>query len=233
MPFPPNFDNAWSNTFPPDTQAANLLGADLRAFRTDVQQRLSLLSGTLANRPANMDATFGGAANGILFFATDTGQIFQWNGAAWVDVTANVVGGKVSNGVPVNTSAALDGIIATIPANSLKAGSIVEVTAFIANSDQNTVSLFFGATGIGNFKGAAGTSILTIKATILCLSGIAAIATSIAGFGTGVPGVGSGAAGGAAALVIDVTQPINVKTAEAVALNGTVMTHEFITVTWR
>lgn len=90
MPFPPDLTNAWDNTFPPDTQLANLLGSDLRQLRVDTQQRLSLLAGTLANRPSNMDNVFGGVGYGVVYFATDTNQVFQWTGAvpAWVDITS-------------------------------------------------------------------------------------------------------------------------------------------------
>jgi len=90
MPFPPTFDRAWDETFPPDTQLANLLGQDIRNFKTDIRERLSLISGTFVNRPSNMDAIYGGSGFGILYFSTDTGQIFQWNGAAWVDVSASL-----------------------------------------------------------------------------------------------------------------------------------------------
>lgn len=93
MAFPPAFDRAWDETFPPDTQLANLLGQDIRNFKTDIRERLSLLSGTFANRPSNMDAIYGGAGFGILYFSTDTQQLFQWNGAAWVQIpfTGSVV----------------------------------------------------------------------------------------------------------------------------------------------
>lgn len=93
MAFPPSFDNAWDETFPPDTQLANLLGQDIRSFKTDVRERLALLSGTLANRPANMDAIYGGIGYGILYFATDSQQIFQWNGVFWnqLSFTGNLV----------------------------------------------------------------------------------------------------------------------------------------------
>ena len=87
MAFPPAFTNAWDETAPPDTQAANLLGQDLRNLKTDIRQRMALLSGTLVNRPTP-DATFGGASYGVLYFATDTNQVFQWNGAAWTDISA-------------------------------------------------------------------------------------------------------------------------------------------------
>lgn len=85
MPFPPSFTNNWDTTFPPDTELANLLGANLRQVRVDVMQRMSLLSGTLANRPTpeTINATWGGAGFGLIFIATDTQQTFQWNGATW------------------------------------------------------------------------------------------------------------------------------------------------------
>lgn len=91
MAFPPNFDNAWNEASPADTSPANQLGADIRTLEVNIRERLALLSGISANRPANMDAPFGGANYGILFFATDTGQIFQWNGTQWNDVSANVL----------------------------------------------------------------------------------------------------------------------------------------------
>jgi len=93
MPFPPTFTNVYDTTFPPDTQLANLLGQDLRNFRTDVMQRLSLLSGTLANRPTPeiVNATWGGVGYGLLYFSTDSSQIFQWNGAVWNDVTQSLI----------------------------------------------------------------------------------------------------------------------------------------------
>jgi len=98
MPFPPTFTDVWDVTQPPDTQLANLLGQDIRNLKLDIMQRLSLLSGTFANRPTPeiINATWGGAGFGILYFATDTGQVFQWNGAAWVDVTVNTRGGLLN-----------------------------------------------------------------------------------------------------------------------------------------
>jgi hypothetical protein len=133
MPFPPAFSNPWDNTIPPDTQAANQLGADLRAFRTDVQQRLSLLSGTLANRPTNMDATFGGAGYGIVFFSTDTQQIFQWNGAAWVDITSTLAPNVLDQQGPAAqlTGNGADQTIYTknIGAGIIKAGAGLRITA--------------------------------------------------------------------------------------------------------
>lgn len=104
MAFPPVFTNAWDTTFPPDTQAANLLGQDLRNFRVDVMQRMSLLSGTFANRPTpeNVNATWGGAGYGLVYFSVDTSQIFQWTGAAWSDITASFSASRGVVGASVN-----------------------------------------------------------------------------------------------------------------------------------
>lgn len=88
MPFPPTFDRAFDETFPPDTQAANLLGQDIRNLKTDIRERFALLSGLFVNRPTNMDAAFGGVGYGMLYFSTDTNQVFQWNGVTWADVTS-------------------------------------------------------------------------------------------------------------------------------------------------
>jgi hypothetical protein len=92
MAFPPTFTNNWDVTFPPDTQLANLLGQDIRSLKTDIMQRLSLLSGILSNRPTpeTVNASWGGAGYGLLYFATDTGQVFQWSGVAWVDVSLSI-----------------------------------------------------------------------------------------------------------------------------------------------
>lgn len=86
------FSNFWDTTQPPDTQLANLLGQDIRSLKLDIQQRMGAQSGTLAARwnpaldtqPANW--------TGVLYFTTDTSQVFQWSGAAWVDVTTLVIG---------------------------------------------------------------------------------------------------------------------------------------------
>jgi hypothetical protein len=91
MPFPPTFTNTWDTTQPPDTQPANQLGLDIRNLKTDIMQRMSLLSGLLSNRPTpeTVNATWGGSGYGLIYIATDAGGIYQWNGSAWVDITAS------------------------------------------------------------------------------------------------------------------------------------------------
>lgn len=82
------FTNVWDTAFPPDTQLANLLGQDLRNFRLDTQQRMGSISGLDAAKPPfNTDAQPANW-NGVLFFATDTGRIYQWVSPNWIDVTS-------------------------------------------------------------------------------------------------------------------------------------------------
>ena len=81
------FSRAWDETFPPDTQVANLLGQDIRNFKTDIRERLvAFAAGPIADQPTP-DAVFGSANDGVMYFATDTGHVFRWNGSAWVDIT--------------------------------------------------------------------------------------------------------------------------------------------------
>lgn len=88
MPYPPTPTNTWDITQPPDTQLLSQGALDLRNVHVDVMQRMAQLSGTLANRPApeTVNATWGGSGFGLTYFATDTKQIFQWTGAAWVEL---------------------------------------------------------------------------------------------------------------------------------------------------
>ncbi len=134
------FTNPWDVTIPPDTQPANQLGLDIRNLKTDVMERVSALSGTFANRPAPeiVNANW----TGLLYFALDTSQVFQWSGAAWVEVTTSIG----SSGANIkdyddytvkNFAAVAPAVIRTInlpPAavqSALVVGSIVEIeTAF-------------------------------------------------------------------------------------------------------
>lgn len=81
------YDRVWDETFPPDSQQANQLGLDIRNFKTDVRERIaSFGADVLANRPTP-EASFAG----VTYFATDTGQIFRWTGAAWTDITTDFI----------------------------------------------------------------------------------------------------------------------------------------------
>jgi hypothetical protein len=139
MPFPPTFTNVWDITQPPDTQLANLLGQDIRNLKNDIMQRVSLLSGTIANRPTpeTVNATWGGTGYGLLYFSTDTSQIFQWNGSGWTDITSNFFSSASSIRRFTDTTSyqytsagtqTTTGI--TIPANTLQVGSKVVVNVY-------------------------------------------------------------------------------------------------------
>src|SRR5580700_3766154 len=133
------FTNVWNDAFPPDTQLANLLGSDLRAFRVDVQQRMSAISGLDAAKPTfNLDNTPANW-NGILFFATDTGKIYQFNSPVWTNVTPNFATGFQSTGIikavtPVNV---VNPAVTTIGQGISIPGGFISTT--------NTVRICFSA----------------------------------------------------------------------------------------
>ena len=89
------FTNVFDNTFPPDTQAANLLGQDIRMLKLDLQQRMAVISGVDASKPNFAGDLQPAAWNGILFFAVDTGKIYQFNNPAWSDVTVALLGASL------------------------------------------------------------------------------------------------------------------------------------------
>lgn len=238
MAFPPSFTNSWDNTFPPDTQAANQLGLDLRNFRVDTQQKFTSLSGTLANRPINMEAVFGGSnvngGFGIIYLATDTSQIFQWNGATWVDITSVMVGGRISNGVAVVTNGAnQDGIVLTaIPANSLEVGSVIDIRGDITPGANNSWALFFGGTTIGPFSSNAQSNSFEFICTVL-VTAAAVEKCSLIGVrhDTGIPFVDVPISSVLTGATEAISGGIVVKTRQTAG--GAGMTHNYLTVTWK
>lgn len=171
MAFPPVFTDTWDITQPPDTQLANLLGQDIRNLKLDIMQRLSLLSGTFANQPTpeTVNATWGGTGFGLLYFSTDTHQIFQWNGAAWVDISSSFVGNlkiEASNTTPVTVgNTATPTLLMTF---NLPAGDIVNVGQFLRITCGGIISVASGGGGIGDFAlglSIAGTQYFSLSAT--------------------------------------------------------------------
>jgi hypothetical protein len=156
MPFPPNFDHIWDLTQPPDTQLLNQGALDFRSLKDDIMQRMSLLSGTLANRPSpeTANATWGGNGFGLTYLSTDTGQTFQWNGNAWIDITNSVSNVRTFKNITGNTPPIGGGLgqSITIPAGTLAVGSVVEIFTGLLNTNggSNLNSLNFGGTIIGN-----------------------------------------------------------------------------------
>lgn len=96
MPLP--FTNQWDQNFPADTADVLLGASNLRQLRVDVQQRMAAISGTDATRPNFAADAQPTQWAGILYFATDTAKVYQWNGAFWVDVTTSIGGGGGGGG---------------------------------------------------------------------------------------------------------------------------------------
>lgn len=144
------FTNAWDEAQPPDIQAANLLGQDIRSLKTDVRERICM-SGLIANRPAP-EAAF----VGLLYFSTDEGKIYRWDGAAWQNVTAQVSGSTMFlNSIPVSGDITVAGgslQVIVIPANTLQVGDLIEILAGVKTGDhvgiQPGVSVYFGGVSV-------------------------------------------------------------------------------------
>jgi hypothetical protein len=169
------FTNIWDDTFPADTELANLIGANLRQLRLDIQQRMGAISGLSTSMPA-----FGSDAQptnwtGLLYFATDTGHIFQWSGSAWVDVTTDFLGSttplnfSTAGGLIFNTNTTLvqanlgnwgqfaaANVVVTLPALS---GTTKGQTFTIIPSGYSGVVQCAGADTIVGYGGISGTSI--------------------------------------------------------------------------
>lgn len=105
------YSQTWVESFPPDTQQANLLGDDIRTMKTALSERISSFgAGLLSDRPTP-EAVWGSATFGVLFWATDTSQVFRWNGGAWVDVTSDFIAASAASflatsGAPVDVVSA-------------------------------------------------------------------------------------------------------------------------------
>lgn len=131
------FTNVWDDTFPADTQLANQLGLDLRNFRLDTQQRMAAISGLDASKPNFAGDAQPGNWNGILFFATDTGKIYQFNNPSWTDITANIVGASRTNKA-FTSSGSTNAVGQTlfdlsVPAGVLTAGSLIRMIGVVNN----------------------------------------------------------------------------------------------------
>lgn len=239
MPFPPSFDNVWSEAFPPDTQAANLLGQDIRSMKTDVRERMALLSGTFANRPSNMDTVFGGPNYGTIYFSTDTNQFFQWNGSTWLDISKIFTALQFpTNGQTVFTNPAAGTQTATfntIPAGVLGSyanGSYGTYEALVQiNTAANapmTVSLAFGNQGtvVTSLPPGTGVKILRLSADFQIS---AALQTGLAQITSVDAPIGAGGRIDAMAFIND---NVNVKTnpytiSTKVTSNGAAATFTF------
>ena len=147
------FTNIYDNTFPPDTQLANLLGSDLRAFRLDIQQRVAAMSGLDASKPNFAGDAQPATWNGILFFATDTGKIYQFNNPSWTDVTANFTSiTEVLSYVDTGGSTNGNGqtlFSISIPAGVLKINSILHISEMHTYTGVTSFTLLMGTANVG------------------------------------------------------------------------------------
>ena len=134
------FTNLWDQTFPPDVQLASLGAADLRQLRVDTQQRMAAISGLDAAKPAFGSDAQPASWNGVLFFATDTGIIYQWNNPSWTNITASFVKGNVvyKNTTPVTHTGTTteDTIFTSTALNPLTVNSSYRIQVGFAVSSQ-------------------------------------------------------------------------------------------------
>lgn len=122
------FTRPWDNAVPADTQAANLLGQNIRRDKEDTAERLRAFgAGKIANRETP-EADFGNVNIGAIFWAEDEGKLYRWTGSAWTLVTTNRVFSDTSQ-VNITGATTGPGNQVTIPANFLTVGSVVEVIA--------------------------------------------------------------------------------------------------------
>jgi hypothetical protein len=102
-----------------------------------------------------MNADWGGVGRGLLFFATDTGTISQWNGPfGWSDVSSIFFGPSFklfANKIQLATGTAA-GPIVTIPANKLKLGSVFDIECpFYAGANSNSYTFDIAISGLTGF----------------------------------------------------------------------------------
>lgn len=149
------FTDTWDDTLPLDSSAANLLGADLRSLKFDIQQRMGAITATSTTLPA-----FGSDAQptnwtGVLCFATDNGHMYRWSGSAWVDITSSFfapqvqsvfVDGEVHTAVENGTPTVMSNI--TIPMGVIAIGNKITVKARVACSAGQSGQLLLQVGGV-------------------------------------------------------------------------------------
>lgn len=170
------FTNVWDTTFPPDTQLANLLGQDLRNLRFDIQQRMSAISGLDAAKPPFQTDAQPTNWNGVLFFATDTAQIYQFNNPSWINVT-----GSFKNPLPikqitpqsiVSPAGSFTLATLTIPANYLSVGNMLRISGYVTcGGGSSSGNLQFNISGSPMTATALGGDIATFNCLLAVTGG--------------------------------------------------------------
>jgi hypothetical protein len=164
------FSNIYDVTQPPDTQLANLLGLDLRNLALNVQQRMAAISGTFSAQPPIGSDAQPLNWTGLLYFCTDTGQILQWSGSAWVDITSQIakttfknVSNIVHNGDITEDTIYTD----TVAAGVLGTNGILRGTVAFQSTIATSfwaIRVRFGGTQVAVYQGpASGTGLYILK----------------------------------------------------------------------
>lgn len=177
------FTNTWDDTQPPDTQTANLLGQDIRNLKLDIMQRMAAfgigLSGSIQNPDASTNAVFGTPNQGVLYYAYDTGQIFQWNGSSWTQVVLRKNYSDPSVNVSNTPGSSVNSI--TIPANVLSLGSSLKIIAGGSLAGGASCTLQFNSVVLAEL-GSGVESNFAFSADLICtFGGLFGIVTSSVG----------------------------------------------------
>lgn len=233
------YTQAWDETIPADTQAANLLGDNIRDLKRDARERVATFgAGVIASRETP-EAVWGDANKGIMYFSTDEGKIYRWNGSTWVEITSNFLGtllkdfGDYTPVTVTNPGAETLGIDVIIPGGTLIAGSVVQIFAFVRNSagtDFRPQNLYFGTVKIGS-------ATPQISGDYIILAGVIQVITTVSQKAVFYSQNFNGTVGGTvvtytAALTENLANPVTVKTTSDAATPLT-QVHEFINVRTR
>lgn len=246
------YTNVWTTAAPLDTQAANQGAVDFRATKLDVMQRIaSFGAGLLAARPTPEATSASADWTGVMYWATDTQQVFRWNGASWDDISADIPNVNpptviFENLVPINVvddGAAHVGVVIVLPANTLSIGSIVRMKgrAFIISGSAtpfSTLSLRFDNTLVAQQRSDTLAPGATAVNKAIDFTGELVVKTATTEFGFGTSQSALFSAGGADFVYGIASNPMgDITTPLTISLNddggiasGNLITFEFLTV---
>lgn len=144
------YSNVWNENVPADGSAANQLGVVIRQFKEDIAQRVeSFGAGLFADRPTP-ESAFGQANFGVMYYATDTGILYRWNGSSW-----SILSGRAVNSTTTTSNNPIGGTYCSVdvPANSFRVGTIVKSRAWavIQNTGGSAVNLSYVIASQGLF----------------------------------------------------------------------------------
>lgn len=151
------FTNTYDTTFPPETAAANQLGVFLRNFKTDIQERMSAISGPDTQRPAYSQDAQPANWNGRIYWATDTGNLYQFNNPGFTNIRSRFLTRQViTDQRQQNIFNPLQTIVSTIslpvlqPASRLRVSATVQVVAIAATQTLRQLDLLLNQNLMAN-----------------------------------------------------------------------------------